>query len=193
MFSDDQTGRSRGWIEVICGSMFSGKTEELIRRLRRAEFARLRVMIFKPAMDNRYDEVKVVTHTGDTIASVPVRDPSEILKLAENADVIGIDEAQFFDHSLAEVSSALANNGKRVIVSGLDLDYRGVPFGPLPTLMALAEYVTKIHAICLRCGNLAYVSHRKAGGDDLVVLGETEIYEPLCRSCYNQTANVQAK
>jgi thymidine kinase len=191
MFPENQTGdQSRGWIEVICGSMFSGKTEELIRRLRRAEFARMRIIIFKPLIDNRYDQVKIVTHRGDTITSVPVSASSDIIEQSREADVIGIDEAQFFDMQLPEVCCSLADRGKRVIVCGLDLDYLGKPFGSLPHLMAVAEYVTKIHAICLRCGHLAYVSNRKSKAEGLVVLGETDVYEPLCRHCYNQ---IQAK
>jgi thymidine kinase len=178
--------RRRGWVEVICGSMFSGKTEELIRRLTRAQFAKQKVEIFKPKIDTRYDEVKVVSHRGAEINSTPVPSSSNILLLATDADVIGIDEAQFFDDGLPNVCSELANRGIRVIAAGLDLDYTGKPFGPMPLLMAGAEYVTKVHAICMQCGELAYVSHRKTNDSGLVLLGETENYEPLCRSCFNK-------
>ncbi len=169
---------------MICGSMFSGKTEELIRRLRRAEFARLRVEIFKPKIDVRYGEEEVVSHDETSIPSTPVESSQNILLLTGDVDVIGIDEAQFFDHGLVEVCNKLANNGMRIIVAGLDMDFRGKPFGPLPELMATAEYVTKVHAICVRCGALANHSHRKSEDQDLVVLGETNIYEPLCRKCF---------
>lgn len=176
----------RGWIEVICGSMFSGKTEELIRRLKRAQLARQKIEIFKPQIDTRYDEVKVVSHQGSEIHSTPVPASSNILLLANDVDVIGIDEAQFFDLELVNVCNQLANSGVRVIVAGLDMDYLGKPFGPMPQLLACAEYVTKVHAICMNCGNLAYVSHRKIHNNSLVLLGETESYEPLCRDCYNK-------
>lgn len=176
----------RGWIEVICGSMFSGKTEELIRRLKRARISRQRVEIFKPAIDVRYDEENVVSHDANVIASTPVESSTRILLLATGVDVVGIDEAQFFDSELASVCNQLANNGIRVIVAGLDMDFQGKPFGPIPTLMASAEYVTKVHAICIHCGNLAQYSHRTAGGTKQVQLGEQESYEPLCRKCYQQ-------
>ena len=176
----------RGWVEVICGSMFSGKTEELIRRLRRAQFARQKVEIFKPQIDTRYHELKVVSHSGTEIMSTPVPNSTNILLLATDVDVVGIDEAQFFDIELANVCSELAQRGIRVIVAGLDLDYTGKPFGPMPLLLATAEYVTKVHAICMQCGQLAYVSHRKTSEENLVLLGETDNYEPLCRSCFNQ-------
>jgi len=176
----------RGWVEVICGSMFSGKTEELIRRLRRAQFARQKVEIFKPQIDTRYHELKVVSHSGTEIMSTPVPNSTNILLLATDVDVVGIDEAQFFDNELANVCSELARRGIRVIVAGLDLDYTGKPFGPMPLLLATAEYVTKVHAICMQCGQLAYVSHRKTSEENLVLLGETDNYEPLCRSCFNQ-------
>lgn len=178
--------RRRGWVEVICGSMFSGKTEELIRRLKRAQFAKQKVEIFKPRIDTRYHELKVVSHQGTEILSTPVPSSANILLMATDADVIGIDEAQFFDEELPNVASELANRGIRVIAAGLDLDYTGKPFGPMPLLMASAEYVTKVHAICMQCGELAYVSHRKTNDSALVVLGETESYEPLCRSCFNK-------
>lgn len=175
----------RGWIEVICGSMFSGKTEELIRRLKRAEFAKMKVEIFKPAIDIRYDETKVVSHDSNTIRSTPVESSGNILLLATDVDVIGIDEAQFFDEELVNVCNQLAANGVRVIVAGLDMDYKGKPFGIMPSLLAIAEYVTKVHAICMHCGDIANHSHRLSTSDKLVLLGETESYQPLCRNCYN--------
>tara|TARA_R110002124_G_scaffold17532_3_gene73300 strand:+ start:167696 stop:168334 length:639 start_codon:yes stop_codon:yes gene_type:complete len=173
-----------GWIEVICGSMFSGKTEELIRRLKRAKFARQRVEIFKPNIDVRYDEDKVISHDSNEIRSTPVPAAANIPILADNCDVVGIDEAQFFDDEIVKVCNDLANRGVRVIVAGLDMDYKGNPFGPMPALMATAEYVTKVHAVCTRTGNLAHYSYRKAQSDDLVLLGETEEYEPLSRAAY---------
>ena len=173
-----------GWIEVICGSMFSGKTEELIRRLRRAKFARQRVEIFKPAIDVRYDESKVVSHNQNEIESTPVSHSNEILLRASNVDVVGIDEAQFFDEGIVEVCNTLANSGIRVIVAGLDMDYLGRPFGPMPYLMATAEYVTKVHAVCPRTGNLAHYTHRITASDALVMLGEKHDYEPLSRKAY---------
>ncbi len=173
-----------GWIEVISGSMFSGKTEELIRRLKRAKFARQRVEIFKPNVDVRYDEDKVVSHDSNEIRSTPVPAAANIPILADNCDVVGIDEAQFFDDEIVKVCNDLANRGVRVIVAGLDMDYKGNPFGPMPALMATAEYVTKVHAVCTRTGNLANYSYRKAHSDDLVLLGETEEYEPLSRAAY---------
>lgn len=173
-----------GWIEVICGSMFSGKTEELIRRLKRAKFARQRVEIFKPAIDVRYDDEKVISHDSNEIRSTPVPAAANIPMLADNCDVIGIDEAQFFDDEIVQVCNDLANRGIRVIVAGLDMDFKGNPFGPMPNLMATAEYVTKVHAVCTRTGNLANYSFRKAQSDDLVLLGETEEYEPLSRAAY---------
>ncbi len=175
-----------GWIEVICGSMFSGKTEELIRRLKRAQFAHLKVEIFKPSIDVRYSEEDVVSHDSNAIRSTPVESPGNILLLSSDVDVVGIDEAQFFDQSLVEVCRKLADSGIRVIVAGLDMDYTGKPFGPMPDLMATAEYVTKVHAICVRCGNLAQHSHRLTGDEHLVMLGETDTYEPLCRHCFNE-------
>ncbi len=177
-------GRRQGSIEVITGSMFSGKTEELIRRLRRARLAGQRVEIYKPALDKRYSRTEVVSHDARTIRSTPVETAANILLMAWEVDVVGIDEAQFFDHGIVEVCDQLANRGVRVIVAGLDMDYRGRPFGPMPDLMAIAEYVTKVHAICMRCGNLAHYSYRKTSEDAQVVLGEKERYEPLCRACY---------
>jgi len=173
-----------GWIEVICGSMFSGKTEELIRRLKRAQFAKQKVEIFKPAVDTRYDDEEVVSHNDSRIRSTPVPVSSNIRLLANNVDVVGIDEAQFFDDEIVAVCNDLANRGIRVIVAGLDMDFKGNPFGPMPNLMATAEYVTKVHAVCTRTGNLAQYSYRKAKSDDLVLLGEVEQYEPLSRAAY---------
>jgi thymidine kinase len=173
-----------GWIEVICGSMFSGKTEELIRRLKRAQFAKQKVEIFKPAIDVRYDEEKVVSHDANEIRSTPVPSSANIRILADNVDVVGIDEAQFFDDEIVAVCNDLANRGVRVIVAGLDMDFKGNPFGPMPALMATAEYVTKVHAVCTHTGNLAHYSHRKTANKDLVLLGETQEYEPLSRAAY---------
>ena len=175
-----------GWIEVICGSMFSGKTEELIRRLKRAKFARQKVEIFKPDLDLRYDRDKVISHDSNEIHSTPVPTAADIPALAAECDVVGIDEAQFFDDEIVKVCNDLANNGIRVIVAGLDMDFKGNPFGPMPALMATAEYVTKVHAICMRTGNLANYSYRKSKSDDLVLLGETEEYEPLSRAAYHK-------
>ena len=173
-----------GWIEVICGSMFSGKTEELIRRLRRAQFAQQKVEIFKPSIDVRYDDEMVVSHDSNEIRSTPVPSASNIPLLADGCDVVGIDEAQFFDDEIVNVCNDLANKGIRVIVAGLDMDFKGNPFGPMPNLMATAEYVTKVHAVCTHTGNLAQYSHRKSKNDDLVLLGEVDEYEPLSRAAY---------
>ncbi|MFV8837175.1 thymidine kinase [Salinimicrobium soli] len=173
-----------GWIEVICGSMFSGKTEELIRRLKRAKFAKQKVEIFKPAIDVRYDEDMVVSHDSNEIRSTPVPAAANIRILADDCDVVGIDEAQFFDEEIVSVCNDLANRGVRVIVAGLDMDFKGNPFGPMPNLMATAEYVTKVHAVCTRTGNLAQYSYRKTANEDLVLLGETEEYEPLSRAAF---------
>lgn len=175
-----------GWVEVICGSMFSGKTEELIRRMRRAEFANQKVEIFKPRLDVRYSAEDVVSHDAKAIRCTPVDSARNISILATDVDVVGIDEAQFFDEAIVEVCRELANGGVRVIVAGLDMDFMGKPFGPMPNLMAEAEYVTKVHAICVRCGNLAHHSHRLAAGDKLVMLGEKDTYEPICRHCFNE-------
>lgn len=181
----DKNNSSRtGWIEVICGSMFSGKTEELIRRLNRARIAKQKVEVFKPAVDTRYDEADVVSHDEKKTASIPVQSASQILFYAEDFEVVGIDEAQFFDNELVNVCNQLAEKGKRVVVSGLDMDFKGIPFGPMPGLMAIAEYVTKVHAICIRCGNPANYSHRIVADEKLVMLGETDSYEPLCRKCF---------
>jgi thymidine kinase len=173
-----------GWIEVIVGSMFSGKTEELIRRLKRARFANQKVEIFKPIVDTRYSVEEVVSHDENAIHSTPVDNSSNILMLASDVDVVGIDEAQFFDENLAEVCDKLANQGVRVIIAGLDMDYLAKPFGPIPDLLSIAEYITKVHAICVKCGNLAQYTHRKTNENTRVLLGETDIYEPLCRKCY---------
>lgn len=178
------SNKRTGWIEVICGSMFSGKTEELIRRLKRAKYAKQKVEIFKPAIDVRYDQEAVVSHDANTILSTPVQNAQSILLLSNEVEVVGIDEAQFFDHGIIDVANQLANRGIRVIVAGLDMDYKGNPFGPMPALICNAEYITKVHAICLKCGNLANFSHRKSSDNNLVLLGETDSYEPLCRSCF---------
>ncbi len=176
-------GERKGWIEVICGSMFSGKTEELIRRLKRVEIAHLKAEIFKPAVDVRYDEVKIVSHDENKIQSTPVSNSQTILMLANDVDVVGIDEAQFFDDQITTVCEKLALKGIRVIVAGLDMDYRGKPFGQMPNLLAIADYITKLHAICMKCGNIANVSYRKVAGGGQVLLGEKDIYEPRCREC----------
>lgn len=181
-----ESAKNPGWIEVICGSMFSGKTEELIRRLKRAKFANLRVEIFKPRIDTRYSEEAVVSHEGHSILSTPVDSARSILEKAEGVDVVGIDEAQFFDEAIVDVTRLLAERGVRVIVAGLDMDYLGKPFGPMPALMATAEYVTKVHAICVRCGDPANYSHRLSASEKLVELGEKDIYEPLCRHCFDK-------
>jgi thymidine kinase len=173
-----------GSIEVICGSMFSGKTEELIRRLRRAQIARLTVEIFKPKTDIRFDETAIVSHNANSIQSTPVDTSSAILLLGSDVQVVGIDEAQFFDDELPNVCTILANRGVRVIVAGLDMDYKGNPFGPMPALMAIAESVTKVHAVCVKCGNPALYSYRLAPGEGTILLGEKESYEPRCRACY---------
>jgi thymidine kinase len=188
MFLENSRGKKerKGWIEVVCGSMFSGKTEELIRRLKRAQFARQRVEIFKPEVDRRYDDTAVVSHDSNSIPSTPVPASSNILLMADSVDVVGIDEAQFFDMGLVQVCNQLAASGVRVIVAGLDMDFRGKPFGPMAELLATAEYVTKVHAICMQCGDLAHHSHRLDADERLVKLGERESYEPLCRACFNR-------
>ena len=185
--------RQQGRIEVICGSMFSGKTEELIRRLKRAKFAKQQVEIFKPAIDTRYSDNDVVSHDQNSIPSTPISASSSILLLAGDNDVIGIDEAQFLDDGLVDVCNQLANRGVRVIVAGLDMDYKGVPFGPMPGLCAIADEVTKVHAICVKCGALAYVSHRLVQNDKRVLLGETQEYEPLCRECYQRILSEEGR
>lgn len=178
--------RQPGRIEVVCGSMFSGKTEELIRRLKRAKIARQKVIIFKPDIDTRFSKVDVVSHDHNSIASTPVKDSNSILKKAADYEVIGIDEAQFFDLKLVEVCNRLAFRGIRVIIAGLDMDFRGEPFGPIPNLCAIADEVTKVHAICVKCGSLAYASHRLVRNNSQVLLGEKEEYEPLCRECFRK-------
>ena len=190
MFLENKANRNnqRGWIEVICGSMFSGKTEELLRRIKRAEFANQQIELFKPALDTRYDETDVVSHNENSRNSTPVHNSSEILLYVnmETVQVVGIDEIQFFDDGIVEVCNRLANEGNRVIVSGLDMDYLGKPFGPMPQLMAAAEYVSKLHAICSHCGDLAQFSHRIVADKNQVLLGEKDAYEPLCRHCFNK-------
>jgi len=186
MFLENKANRDsrKGWIEVIVGSMFSGKTEELLRRLKRAKIARQNVEIFKPMVDVRYSDDEVVSHDANAIRSTPVESSGNIMLLSGNVNVVGIDEAQFFDGGLANVCHQLANQGIRVIVAGLDMDFKGKPFGPIPSLLATAEYVTKVHAICMRCGDLAHFSHRLSDEEKLVVLGEKDEYEPLCRCCF---------
>ena len=177
------SGERRGWIEVICGSMFSGKTEELIRRLKRVKIANLKAEIFKPTIDTRYDIVNVVSHDANVIQSTPVASSQNILLMANGVDVVGIDEAQFFDAEIANVCETLAKQGIRVIVAGLDMDYLGNPFGQMPNLLAKADYITKLHAICVKCGNIANISYRKTAQEGQVLLGEKDIYEPRCRVC----------
>ncbi len=195
MFLENTVNHSEkfGWIEVICGSMFSGKTEELIRRLKRATFAKQKVEIFKPAVDTRYDDEMVVSHDANEIRSTPVPAAEQIRLLTADIDVVGIDEAQFFDDEIVAVCNDLANRGIRVIVAGLDMDFQGKPFGPMPALMATAEYVTKVHAVCTRTGNLAHFSHRTVASKELVVLGETDSYEPLSRAAYYKAIQDQKK
>lgn len=191
MFLENKANRSikDGWIEVICGSMFSGKTEELLRRIKRANFAHQKIELFKPAIDVRYDQEDVVSHDATSCHSTPVNNSSEILVYVDmdNVDVVAIDEVQFFDDGVIDVCNTLANNGIRVIVAGLDMDFLGNPFGCMPKLMAIAEYVTKTHAICVKCGNLANFSHRLVANKERVLLGEKDSYEPLCRHCYTET------
>jgi len=176
----------KGWIEVVCGSMFSGKTEELIRRLKRAQIANLRVEIYKPTIDTRYDMTDVVSHNETRVASTPVENSQQILLLANDVDVVGIDEAQFFDEEMPNVAEKLATRGIRVIVAGLDMDFLGRPFGPMPAILAMADYVTKLHAICVVCGDIANYSYRTTVSDATVLLGERDIYEPRCRTCYHK-------
>jgi thymidine kinase len=178
--------RQNGWIEVICGSMFSGKTEELIRRLKRVEFAQQKLVLFKPAIDNRYHEEQVISHKGSSLEAIPVKNALEIFKHWKKERIVAIDEAQFFDAALVQVCTDLAKQGVRVIIAGLDMDYLGKPFGPMPDLLCIAEYVTKVHAICVSCGNLAQYSHRTTKDEGQVLVGAVEKYEPLCRSCYNK-------
>ncbi len=185
-FFESNNCHHRGSIEVICGSMFSGKTEELLRRMRRAKFAKQKVEIFKPCIDTRYSESEVVSHDHNSILSTPVESSQNILLLAGDADVIGIDEAQFFDEGIVDVCRSLAAQGYRVIIAGLDMDYLGTPFGPMPALMAIADDVSKEHAVCVHCGAPAYISHRTVAGEGQVLLGETDKYEPICRHCFNK-------
>lgn len=180
------SGERIGWIEVICGSMFSGKTEELIRRLKRVKIANLKVEIFKPSIDTRYDEIQVVSHDDNAIHSTPIDNSQTILLMANDVDVVGIDEAQFFDPEIVNVCQTLAMRGIRVIVAGLDMDYKGKPFGAMPNLLAIADYITKLHAICVKCGNIANISYRKTTQDGQLLLGEKDIYEPRCRKCYHK-------
>jgi len=182
-------GQKMGWVELICGSMFSGKTEELIRRLNRAKIAKQNVEIFKPGIDTRYDDEDIVSHNKNAIRSTPVNSAAEILLYAGNCDVVGIDEAQFLDAGVVEVVNKLANSGKRVIIAGLDMDSNGIPFGQMPALMSVAEYVTKVHAICMKCGDIAHYSYRKVSSEKQVMLGEHESYEARCRRCFNLKAD----
>ena len=191
MFSENL--KKTGSIEVICGSMFSGKTEELIRRLKRAQFANQKIAIFKPVIDTRYSDSEVVSHDLNSVKSTPIKHPAEMLSTLTDTQVVGIDEAQFFDNSIIEVVQTLANKGVRVIIAGLDMDYLGKPFGPMPSLMAIAEDVQKVHAICVKCGNLAKHSHRLSKSSKLVFLGEKDTYEPLCRSCFNAAMAEESK
>jgi thymidine kinase len=181
----DIRGIKRGWIEVICGSMFSGKTEELIRRLKRAKIANLKVEIFKPGLDRRFDEIKIVSHDENFIHSTPIDHSQQILLLANDVDVVGIDEAQFLDNEITNVCEELALRGIRVIVAGLDMDFMALPFGPMPFLMAKADYVTKLHAICVKCGDIANYSYRIIANEEQIMLGAKNAYEPRCRKCYN--------
>ena len=185
--------KRKGAIEVVCGSMFSGKTEELIRRLKRARIAKQKVEIFKPAIDQRFHEINIVSHDSNYIPSSPIQSSSQILLLTHDVDVVGIDEAQFFDSELPYVCETLANMGMRVIVAGLDMDFKGQPFGPIPQLMAIADFVTKVHAVCMDCGELAHFSYRTVPNESLIVLGEKESYIPLCRECYNNRENINHK
>ena len=200
MFIEPKMGKTRtgteqkgGWIEVICGSMFSGKTEELLRRLNRAFIARQKVEIFKPAIDTRYHVQNVVSHNANSIRSTPVQFANDILLLAGNCDVVGLDEAQFFDDDIIDISNKLANSGKRVIIAGLDMDFNGKPFGPMPGLIAIAEYVTKVHAICVKCGDIANYSYRKVVNENKVMLGEKDTYEARCRRCFSKGAAAEQK
>ncbi len=191
MYSENP--KKTGCIEVICGSMFSGKTEELIRRIKRAQFANQKIQIFKPAVDVRYSDMDVVSHDLHSIPCSPIKEAKAMLDIPEDVQVVGVDEAQFFDESLVKVAQELADRGKRVILAGLDTDYMGKPFGPIPGLMAIAEDVQKVHAICVKCGNLANHSHRLTKSHKLVLLGEKDIYEPLCRKCFNEALASEGK
>jgi thymidine kinase len=184
-----ENGVQHGWIEVVCGSMFSGKTEELIRRLKRAEFASQKILLVKPQIDDRYHKKNVVSHQGSSFEALTVNNAAEILEIWKKEKVVAIDEAQFFDEGLVDVCNQLAKKGVRVIIAGLDMDFKGVPFGPMPQLLCIAEYVTKVHAICVSCGNLAQFSHRTVEDKEQVLVGAVEQYKPLCRSCYNKIAH----
>ena len=188
-----ESAKKAGSIEVICGSMFSGKTEELIRRMKRAQFAKQKVEIYKPCIDVRYSEDKVVSHDFHSIPSTPIDSPAKMLELSSDVEVVGVDEAQFFDSSIVEVVQTLANKGIRVIIAGLDTDFLGKPFGPMPALMAVAEDIQKVHAICVKCGSPANHSHRLSKSEELVLLGEKDEYEPLCRHCYNASIEAEKK
>lgn len=181
-----EDNRKQGWIEIICGSMFSGKTEELIRRLRRAEFANQKILLFKPMLDNRYSEESIISHQGSSLEAISIDSPNEIMNHWQDEFIVAIDETQFFDASIVNICSELAKKGVRVIVAGLDMDFQGKPFGPMPDLLCIAEYVTKVHAICVSCGNLAQFSHRISDEKDQVLLGAIDSYTPLCRSCFNK-------
>ena len=181
-----ENGRTHGWIELVCGSMFSGKTEELIRRLKRAQFANQKIILFKPIIDNRYSEDTIVSHQGASFEAISIDKSIEIFDKWDGEPIVAIDEAQFFDEGISEVCTTLAGKGVRVLIAGLDMDYKGKPFGPMPQLMAIAEYVTKVHAICVSCGNLAQFSHRIVADTELVLLGAVNSYKPLCRSCFNK-------
>lgn len=181
-----EDNRKQGWIEIICGSMFSGKTEELIRRLRRAEFANQKILLFKPMLDNRYSEESIISHQGSSLEAISIDSPNEIMNHWQDEFIVAIDETQFFDASIVIICSELAKKGVRVIVAGLDMDFQGKPFGPMPDLLCIAEYVTKVHAICVSCGNLAQFSHRISDEKDQVLLGAIDSYTPLCRSCFNK-------
>jgi thymidine kinase len=193
MFLEPRKAGPKGWIELICGSMFSGKTEELIRRLKRAQYANLKVEIFKPAMDLRYDDIRIVSHDANSIKSTPTNSSADLLLISADIEIVGIDEAQFFDDGLPGVCETLAARGVRVIVAGLDMDFMGKPFGPIPALMAKAEFVTKVHAICMRCGDFATHSFRLVESDSTVLLGEKESYEPRCRICFNEGMEKRGK
>ena len=184
-----EDGKYRGWIEVICGSMFSGKTEELIRRLRRVKFAGQELLLFKPKIDKRYSEENVVSHNGASFEAIQVDSAKDILEHWTNERIVAIDEAQFFDENIVQIANHLAAHGVRVICAGLDMDFQAKPFGPMPSLMASAEYVTKVHAICMSCGNLAQFSHRKTKEKEQVLVGAVDEYEPLCRACFNKIKN----
>ncbi len=184
-----ENGVQRGWIEVVCGSMFSGKTEELIRRLKRAEFASQKILLVKPKIDDRYHKKNVVSHQGTSFEAVTVQNAAEILDIWKKEKIVAIDEAQFFDDGLVDICNQLAKKGVRVIIAGLDMDFKGVPFGPMPQLLCIAEYVTKVHAICVSCGNLAQFSHRTVEDKEQVLVGAVEQYKPLCRTCYNKIAH----